>query len=91
VGLDISQQRVQHWDEYRYESFDYIITLCDQAREQCPLFPSEARFLHWGLPDPARAKDEAHYQDILLNISQTLQTRIAYLLAAQASHTSVLK
>jgi arsenate reductase len=52
AGVDISHQRSQSVDEFVGEEFDYIITLCDNAKETCPYFPGEAKRLHWPVPDP---------------------------------------
>ncbi len=54
-GIDISHHTSNHIDEYRDMSFDYVITVCDHAREHCPYFPSEAETFHHNFPDPARA------------------------------------
>ena len=54
-GIDISGQTSNHVDEYRNIDFDYIITVCDNAKERCPYFPSRARQFHHDFPDPARA------------------------------------
>lgn len=55
LGLDISRQRSKPVDELAGETFDLVITVCDQARELCPLFPGETEVMHLGFPDPARA------------------------------------
>jgi len=54
-GCDISQHTSNHVDEYRDIEFDYIITVCDNARERCPYFPSKAVRLHHNFSDPAKA------------------------------------
>ena len=54
-GIDISRHTSNHIDEYRDMHFDYVITVCDHAREHCPYFPSEAETFHHNFPDPARA------------------------------------
>ncbi len=54
-GLDISEHTSNHIDEYDSDSFDYIITVCDHARERCPVFPSNAKTFHENFPDPAKA------------------------------------
>ena len=52
IGIDISQQTSKDVAVYATDKFDYIITVCDLARQQCPVFPgSEA--IHWGFDDPA--------------------------------------
>jgi arsenate reductase len=53
--VDISDQTSNHVDEYRHIPFDFIITVCDHAREACPVFPSSALKLHRNFPDPAKA------------------------------------
>lgn len=55
VGIDISSHTSNHISEYRDIEFDFIITVCDHAREQCPYFPSAARKFHYNFPDPAKA------------------------------------
>ncbi len=54
-GIDISNHTSNHIDEYRNIDFDFVITVCDNAKERCPFFPSEAQKLHHNFPDPAKA------------------------------------
>ena len=55
LGIDIGQQRSKSVDDLAGEQFDLVITVCDQAREQCPIFPGETEVRHVGFPDPAKA------------------------------------
>jgi arsenate reductase len=52
--VDISHHTSNHVDEYRDIPFDYVITVCDNAKEQCPIFPSAAKKFHQNFPDPAK-------------------------------------
>jgi len=54
-GVDISGQTSNHVGEYSDIVFDYVITVCDHARERCPWFPGPTRNFHHDFPDPARA------------------------------------
>ena len=54
-GIDISAQTSDHINEYRDIRFDFVITVCDHAREQCPFFPAGAVKFHFNFPDPAKA------------------------------------
>lgn len=54
-GIDISGQTSNQVDEYRNLRFDFVVTVCDNARERCPYFPSKAQKFHRNFPDPARA------------------------------------
>jgi arsenate reductase len=54
--IDISNHTSNHVDEYRNIEFDYVITVCDHAKERCPIFPSKAKSFHYNFPDPAKAK-----------------------------------
>ena len=55
-GVNIMQYTSNHIDEYRDISFDFVITVCDNARESCPWFPSYAKLIHHSFNDPAAAK-----------------------------------
>jgi arsenate reductase len=54
-GIDISMQTSNNVDEYKNIPIDYIITVCDKAKENCPYFPSSAQRFHHDFPDPAKA------------------------------------
>jgi arsenate reductase len=56
VGIDISKHTSNHVDEYLDIPFDLILTVCDHAAEQCPVFPSKAHRLHENFPDPAKVQ-----------------------------------
>lgn len=55
AGLDASWARSKSVNEYLGQSFDYVITVCDEARQVCPVFPGVHESLHWGYEDPAEA------------------------------------
>ena len=55
-NVDISAQTSNNVSEYRDINFDYVITVCDNAKESCPVFPSTAKKFHQNFPDPAKAK-----------------------------------
>jgi len=54
-GIDISAHTSNHVDEYRDIDFDLVLTVCDNAKENCPYFPAKAALLHYNFPDPAKA------------------------------------
>jgi len=54
-GIDISHHTSNNVDEYRNINFDFVITVCDNAKEQCPVFPSTAKQFHYNFTDPAKA------------------------------------
>ncbi|RYG47516.1 MAG: arsenate reductase ArsC [Chitinophagaceae bacterium] len=55
-GIDISRHTSNNIEEYHDLEFDYVITVCDHARERCPYFPSGAERFHHNFPDPAKAR-----------------------------------
>ena len=61
IGCDISQQTSKGLDQFVDQHFDYVITLCDQAKERCPAFPGAAP-IHWAFDDPAEAKGDRDTQ-----------------------------
>ncbi len=54
IGINISAHTSNHVDEYANIEFDYVITVCDNAKESCPIFPSKAIKIHQNFPDPAK-------------------------------------
>ncbi len=83
IGIDISGRRSKCLDEFLGTPFDYVITVCDNANQSCPVFPGKAVRIHWGFDDPAavegtdeeklatfrRVRDEI--SDQLIEFSQT--------------------
>jgi arsenate reductase len=55
-GVDISHYTSNNVNEYAQEDFDFVITVCDNARENCPYFPAKVQSFHFNFPDPAKAK-----------------------------------
>jgi len=53
LGIDLSGHRSKHVREFEGQAFDYVITVCDDANESCPVFPGQTRRVHWSFPDPA--------------------------------------
>ena len=56
IGIDISNQKSKSVKEFLGQKFDYVITVCDNAKETCPVFPVKYKSLHWSLEDPAQAQ-----------------------------------
>lgn len=56
IGIDISEARSKHLDEFIDDRFDYVITVCDAANEACPVFPGAPERIHWSFRDPSRAE-----------------------------------
>ena len=53
LGIDLSSHRSKHVGEFDGQHFDYVITVCDNANESCPIFPGDTERIHWSFPDPA--------------------------------------
>ena len=57
-GIDISNHRSKSVDEFVDQPFDYVITVCDNAKESCPVFPTKTTQIHWSFDDPAAVKGD---------------------------------
>ncbi len=79
--IDISQHNSDHVSLYQDQPFDYVITVCDNARDHCPVFTSticNPQRLHWGLPDPAAVEgDEATQLAAFKEVAADLHQRIS--------------
>jgi thioredoxin type arsenate reductase len=81
-GIDISGQRSKHMNEFLGERFDYVVTVCDNAREACPIFPGDPERIHWSIPDPSAVEgDEKAQRTAFKRAADELTTRLRYLLA----------
>lgn len=56
IGIDITHHRSKSVDEFTGQEFDYAITVCDNAKESCPVFPGKTKRIHWSFDDPAVAE-----------------------------------
>ncbi len=81
-GVDISRQGVRALDAVAGQSFDVIITVCDRAREVCPVFPGDGVQLHWGFPDPLAHTDPQTRHAALNTVALRLRSRINWFLSA---------
>lgn len=83
MGIDISAQRSKSLDLFAGGSFDDVITVCDRARELCPVFPGNPIMIHWSIPDPLEAGgSEAQRRRAFRSVAEQLDTRIHYFLLA---------
>jgi arsenate reductase len=64
IGIDISTHRSKSVDEFVDQPLDYVITVCSNANETCPVFPGATRRLHWPFDDPAAVEGAAAYRRI---------------------------
>lgn len=79
-GIDIRHQQARNVSEFEGEMFDYVITVCDKAREVCPTFSGKGIRLHWGFPDPVSISDNAERAKNFRDIARQLQVRSAFFL-----------
>src|SRR6267154_2052722 len=85
LGIDISSHHSKSVTEFVGSHFDYVITVCDQANEQCPIFPGTKR-LHWSFPDPVKVTgSEATILEAFRKVRDEIRARLELLLAEEAS------
>ena len=77
IGIDISGQRAKSVDELAGQKFDVIVTVCENARDACPVFPGAAERVHWSFEDPAAAQgSDAERLATFRNVRDQIQTRV---------------
>jgi len=76
-AIDASDARSKSWDELRSIAFDFVITVCDNARETCPVWPGQPIVAHWGVEDPAAlVGTDATRERFFYNVALTLYRRL---------------
>ena len=82
-GIDISGQRAKAVDDFVQQRFDYVVTVCDDARESCPFFPNARNRVHWSFPDPSRAEGTPEERlAVFRAVRDAVRTRVEEFLAA---------
>ena len=78
IGIDISGHRSKSLDEFLGTPFDFVITVCDNAAQSCPVFPGNAVRIHWSFDDPAETKgSEAEILGVFRRVRDEISTRLA--------------
>ena len=82
LGIDLSGHRSKHVREFDGQLFDYVITVCDNANESCPVFPGTPRRIHWSFSDPAdveggEAERLAAFREVRDDLAETFRAFIS--------------
>jgi protein-tyrosine-phosphatase len=93
LGADLSLHRSKHLDEFRGQSFDYIVTVCDRVREVCPSFSSDPERIHWSFLDPAlvEGSDEERwhtFEQVTLQITTRIRHLLTLIARERGAHAS---
>ena len=75
-GVDISSHRSKHVDELKGIEFDYVVTVCDNAHESCPIFPGRTKMVHVGFDDPPRLAKDAQTEEEALRHYRRIRDEI---------------
>ncbi|AQQ70014.1 Arsenate reductase [Limihaloglobus sulfuriphilus] len=76
AGVDISGHKSKHLDDLKDVRFDYVVTVCDNAHESCPLFPGRTKIVHVGFDDPPRLAKEAKTEQQALDSYRRVRDEI---------------
>lgn len=78
--IDVSSARSKSWDEFSSMTFDFVITLCDNAKETCPVWPGRPILAHWPSPDPAESSGTQEEQaQVFWRVAQQINRRLELL------------
>ena len=91
AGIDVRGARSKHMDEFLGETFDYVITVCDQAAEQCPIFSGAPERIHWSFPDPAAVEgtDDAKLAAFRRTVREMRTRLVTFIPAAERARSTV--
>ena len=91
-NVDASDARSKSWDEFNDVTFDFVITVCDNARERCPVWPGQPIIAHWGVEDPAAFVATAEVKErFFYNVALTLYSRLQIFTALPLEQLDRLK
>jgi arsenate reductase len=89
IGIDISGQRSKSVDEFVTQPLDLVITVCDNAKEACPVFPGPTQRLHWPFEDPAHAEGtEEERKTAFRKVRDQISGKIREFLAAEKTRSA---
>ncbi|MFZ0709664.1 MAG: arsenate reductase ArsC [Terrimicrobiaceae bacterium] len=90
--IDASDAHSKAWDEFKDVPFDFVITLCDNARETCPIWPGQPILAHWSSPDPAAAEgSDAEKRRAFWLVAQQIMRRLELLASLPFEKLDVLR
>ena len=75
--IDASAARSKSWEEFRDVKFDFVITVCDRARESCPVWPGQPIVAHWGSEDPDAALEESEQREAVRRVGLEIYRRLS--------------
>lgn len=88
-GLKTENLKVKHMMDFADEEFDFLITLCDKMKENCPVFPNKPIYAHWGMPDPAEFQgSETEIESFFKKTFQEISNRIQLMLCLDVDRKS---
>ena len=79
-GIDPTSHNAKPLSRFLGQTFDYVITVCDRVREECPTFPGDPKQMHWSIADPLAIEDAYERRRAFCEVRRELHTRIQYLL-----------
>lgn len=88
LGIDIRAQASKSIEAYAHTPFDYVISVCDRAREVCPVVPTHGQPIHWGFPDPVVIQDDTARQQVFMTTATRLKSRIIHFLSSLQKEAS---
>lgn len=90
-GIDIRDQQSRSLSDIVGQPFNYVITVCDKAREVCPTFPGSGTLLHWSLPDPVIIQDDTERMEVFQWTARQLKSRLEYFLSTLPTATPTIQ
>jgi arsenate reductase (thioredoxin) len=92
LQIDVSDARSKSWDEFKDHELDFVITLCDKAKETCPVWPGQPIIAHWSSPDPAEVEESQEKKiKAFWVVSQQINRRLELLCSLRLDKLNALR